>query len=117
MFDLSRIPALVPAPPGAVVYHRDQNQDGAVIFLDGKARRVAADAARALFESGEVLLAHGAFVAGRLGADPRRPVFDLLELFAFVRHGRTLVPSALGLARALGLETPHTPTRLPEHRD
>ncbi len=36
-------------------------------------------------------------------------LFDVLELFAFVRPGMPFVPSALGLARALGLGVPHTP--------
>ncbi|HEX4177933.1 MAG TPA: hypothetical protein VHY57_05820, partial [Rhizomicrobium sp.] len=41
----------------------------------------------------------------------RAPVmlFDVLELFAFVRPGMPFVPSALGLARALGLPLPHSP--------
>ena len=61
------------------------------------------EAARAIFQSGKALVAHAAFVAGRLKA-PRGPAaFDVLELFAFVRPGQPLVPSALGLARALGL--------------
>jgi len=51
-----------------------------------------------------VLVAHAAFVAGRLKTAPVRPLFDVLELFAFVRPGVPCVPSALGLARALGIE-------------
>jgi ATP-dependent DNA helicase DinG len=59
--------------------------------------------ARALFRSGDVLIANAAFVAGRLRTAPARPLFDLLELFAFVRPAVPFVPSALGIARALGL--------------
>ena len=62
-----------------------------------------------LFEGGDVLVAHAAFVAGRLGTRADAMLFDVLELFAFVRPGLPFVPSALGLARALGLAVPHTP--------
>jgi len=95
---LDTLTALVPAPPGA-----------AIVGAGQPPRRASLAEARALFEGGDVLVAHAAFVAGRLGAQARRPLFDLLELFAFVRPGQPLVPSALGLARALGLEAPHTP--------
>ncbi|HEY2069049.1 MAG TPA: ATP-dependent DNA helicase [Rhizomicrobium sp.] len=93
---LSEISSLVPAPGGAVA----ADSDGA--------RRVSLDAARALFRSGDVLVAHAAFVAGRLKAAPARPLFDVLELFAFVRPAQPCVPSALGLARMLGLGMPET---------
>jgi ATP-dependent DNA helicase DinG len=36
-----------------------------------------------------------------------KPVYDVLELFAFVRPDQAFVPSALGMARALGLALPH----------
>ncbi|MBV9991774.1 MAG: ATP-dependent DNA helicase [Alphaproteobacteria bacterium] len=90
--------ALVPAPGGA-----------AVCAADGTCRRIGLDEARALFRSGEVLVAHAVFVAGRLKTAPAAPLFDVLELFAFVRPGQPCVPSALGLARVLGLELPQTP--------
>ena len=67
------------------------------------------EAARDIFQSGEALVAHAAFVAGRLKAGAARPLFDVLELFAFVRPGQPFVSSALGLARAVGLEQPQTP--------
>ncbi len=51
-------------------------------------------------------MAHAAFVAGRLKVAPSKPLFDVLELFAFVRPGVPCVPSPLGLARALGLAPP-----------
>ena len=89
------IPALVPAPGGAIVE-----------AADGSSRMVGLDEARALFRAGEVLVAHGVFVAGRLKTAPREPLFDVLELFAFVRPGVPFVPSPVGLARALGLEIP-----------
>ena len=95
---LSGLVALVPAPPGA-----------AICTGSGVCRRVSREEARAIFQSGKALVAHTAFVAGRLKAPPAQPLFDVLELFAFVRPGHPMVPSALGLGRALGLETPETP--------
>ena len=76
---------------------------------EGETRRAGLDEARALFRSGEVLIAHAAFVAGRLKTAPAKPLFDVLELFAYVRPAQPFVPSAIGLARVLGLEFPHTP--------
>ncbi|HKY17866.1 MAG TPA: hypothetical protein VJL82_02945, partial [Rhizomicrobium sp.] len=96
MESLSGLIALVPAPPGA-----------AIARADGQSERLELRDARALFESGDVLVAHSAFVAGRLGTKPAM-LFDVLELFVFVRPGLPFVPSALGLARALGLAAPHT---------
>lgn len=91
------LPALIPAPGGAVV--RD---------ADGTTRRVAIEEARRLFRSGDLLVAHTAFVSGRLRTPPAGALYDVLELFAFVRPGQPCVPSALGLARALGLAAPET---------
>jgi len=95
---LAGLTALVPAPPGA-----------AVCGMDGSCRRVSREEAREIFSSGQVLVAHAAFVAGRLKAAPSRPLFDVLELFAFVRPGKPMVPSALGLARLIGLPIPQSP--------
>jgi ATP-dependent DNA helicase DinG len=95
---LDALIALVPAPPGA-----------AIARADGAAERIGLHDARPLFEGGDVLVAHAAFVAGRLGTRATVLLFDVLELYAFVRPGLPLVPSALGLARALGLSVPHTP--------
>ena len=67
-------PALIPAPGGAVI----ADAHGAVA-------RVGLDEARRLFRSGDVLVAHALFVSGRLKAPPARPLFDAMELFAFVR--------------------------------
>ena len=95
---LSELIALVPAPPGAALC------DGT-----GKCRRANRDEARTAFQSGNVLVAHAAFVAGRLKVQAQKPLYDVLELFAFLRPGRPFVPSALGLARALSLDLPQTP--------
>ncbi len=89
------VAALAPAPGGA-----------ALALPDGTVRHAAFDEARALFRSGAVLVAHAAFVAGRLKTAPKEPLFDVLELFAFVRPGVPCVPSAVGLARALELNPP-----------
>ncbi|HEY0107966.1 MAG TPA: ATP-dependent DNA helicase [Rhizomicrobium sp.] len=91
------LPALVPAPGGAVVC------DG-----DGACTRIGIDAARRLFRSGHVLIAHAAFVSGRLKAPPAAALHDVLELFAFLRPGAPCIPSALGLARAMGRPKPHS---------
>src|SRR5690349_4418609 len=95
---LDHLIALVPAPPGA-----------AIARAGGQAERIELRDARALFEGGDVLVAHAAFAAGRLGTRASVMLFDVLELFAFVRPGLPFVPSALGLARALGLAAPQTP--------
>src|SRR4051812_30615144 len=95
---LSGLIALVPAPPGA-----------AICGADGACRRVAREEAREIFSSGNALVAHAAFVAGRLKAAPQKPLFDILELFVFVRPGQPMVPSALGLARLIGLASPQSP--------
>jgi ATP-dependent DNA helicase DinG len=98
MDSLATLIALVPAPPGA-----------AIARAYGEAERIGLHDARPLFEGGDVLVAHAAFVAGRLGSRAHVLLFDVLELSAFVRPGLPFVPSALGLARALGLPVPHTP--------
>jgi ATP-dependent DNA helicase DinG len=75
----------------------------------GGARAVRPPDARALFEAGPALLAHAAMTARRLGmnAPPRSArLFDVLELFAFVRPASFCAPSAAGLAIALGLPEP-----------
>jgi ATP-dependent DNA helicase DinG len=95
---LDSLIALVPAPPGA-----------AIARANGEAERVGLHDARPLFDGGDVLVAHAAFVAGRLGSRAHVLLFDVLELFAFVRPGLPFVPSALGLARALGLPVPLSP--------
>ena len=86
------------APPGA-----------AIARGDGEAERIDLRDARALYEAGDVLVAHAGFVAGRLGTRAHVMLFDVLELCAFVRPGMPSVPSPLGLARALGVALPHTP--------
>ncbi|HEY5047822.1 MAG TPA: ATP-dependent DNA helicase [Rhizomicrobium sp.] len=93
--ELSEIPALVAAPGGAVL-----------ASAGGSCADVGMEYAQARFRSGNAMVAHAAFVAGRLKIAPGKPLFNVLELFAFVRPGIPCVPSPLGLARALGLAVP-----------
>src|SRR5665213_2634174 len=92
---LDSLISLIPAPGGAVIAESG-----------GASRRIGLEEAHALFRSGDVIVAHALFVAGRLKAPPARPLFDAVELFAFVRPAQPCVPSALGLARGLGLPPP-----------
>ena len=91
-------PALIPAPHGAVI----ADVHGSVANLDW-------EGARRLFRSGDLIVAHALFVSGRLKVQPARPLFDAMELFAFVRPAIPCVPSALGIARTCGLLPPITP--------
>jgi len=96
--NLSRkAPALIPFAGGAVLG-----------TADGHSRRVGLAEAQKIFRSGFALVAHAAFVSGRLKTPPSSPVADVLELFAFVRPAQYCVPSPKGLARALGLTWPET---------
>ena len=88
---LDDLPALVAAPGGGVVAQH------------GDTRRLGFEEARRLFRSGDVLVAHAMFVSGRLKTPSAAALFDVLELFAFVRPAQPCIPSPLGLARALGL--------------
>ncbi len=99
---LQSLPALVPTGNGAAIC------DGAGV------RRVDLGEARRLFRSGEVLVANTAFVAGRLRTDAAKLPFDVLELFVFVRPCVPCVPSALGIARALGLDVTEAAAALHE---
>src|SRR5665213_250765 len=94
---LDSLISLIPAPGGAVIAESG-----------GASRRIGLEEAHALFRSGDVIVAHALFVAGRLKAPPARPLFDAVELFARLRPAQPCVPSALGLARGLGLPPPHT---------
>ncbi len=92
-FDLA--PSLVVLPGGR-----------AGVAAGGGERALRVPMARDLFEAGPVLIAHAAMTARRLDlhAPPRSPrLFDVLELFAFVRPARFCAPSAVGLSLALGL--------------
>ncbi|HEX7761076.1 MAG TPA: ATP-dependent DNA helicase, partial [Caulobacteraceae bacterium] len=91
----------------------------ALVVLPGPRAAVASGAAegvllrppqaRDLLEAGPVMVAHAGMTARRLGQNtpPRSPrIFDVLELFAFVRPAQFCAPSAAGLALALGQSEP-----------
>ncbi len=95
-FDLARALAVLPGGRSGVA-------DGA------GSRPARPPEARDIFERGPVLIAHAAMTARRLGMNVpvRSPgLFDVLELFAFVRPGQFCAPSAVGLCQVLGLEEP-----------
>ncbi len=77
---------------------------------DGEGAHAARAAeARELFEAGPVLVAHAAMTARRLDLPaPARSarLFDVLELFAFVRPARFCAPSSVGLSQAFGVAEP-----------
>jgi ATP-dependent DNA helicase DinG len=73
--------------------------DGEMLSLTG------AEAAAQLGAMGPPLLIHAPATWRRLGL-PATAAYDLLELFAFVLPGQPAVPTARGLAQALGLTPP-----------
>ncbi|MDB5431744.1 MAG: helicase [Caulobacter sp.] len=94
--DLAPTLVVLPGPRAAIA-------DGAGVH------DVRPPTARDLFESGNVLVAHAAMTARRLGMNaPSRGsrIFDALELYAFVRPATFCAPSAAGLALILGLPEP-----------
>jgi ATP-dependent DNA helicase DinG len=93
---LDALPALVPAGHGAVL-HEGETQ-----------RHVDHAEARAILRSGAVLVANAAFVCGRMKIQPQ-PLYDVLELFAFLRPGVAVAPGVTALARMMGLDAPKTP--------
>ncbi|MEI9930927.1 MAG: hypothetical protein WDM89_10350 [Rhizomicrobium sp.] len=91
------LPALVPATGGAVV-----------CAVDGSCARARIDEARHLFRSGNVIVAHAAFVAGRLKTNPAAALFDVLETVRVRAAGTALRTERAG-TRALSR------TRHPTH--
>jgi ATP-dependent DNA helicase DinG len=84
----------------------------AMLCEAGTATALDPAAARKRFRAGGLLLVHAGATARRLGLPPpprSRDLFDLLELFAFVRPAVFTAPSPAGLARALGLAEPAGP--------
>ena len=80
----------------------------ALAMPSAESRSLSAAEARNILAGGEVLVCHAVYVAARLNARPSRALFDVLELFSFVRPNQPCLPSPLGLARALRLEEPKT---------
>jgi ATP-dependent DNA helicase DinG len=71
----------------------------------GESRAVGRGEAIAIATDTPVILLNAPLVAARLGY-PELSGLDLLELFAFVHPARFAVPTAKGLARAIGLAPP-----------
>ena len=98
--------ALVPARGAA---------GGAIaVSADGEIEELSAADALRMIEHAPVMLVHAGFTARRIArgrpfreAGPR--VLDLLELFAFSYPAQPCLPTAGGLARALGLDPGETP--------
>ncbi|MFZ5610485.1 MAG: ATP-dependent DNA helicase [Pseudomonadota bacterium] len=88
-------PALAVGRQGAVLLA----EDGAVVALSHRLARERLAAAPHLVLSRPRL-------RQMLGLDPAT-AWDVLELYAFVHPARPLVPTAMGLARALDLPAPH----------
>jgi ATP-dependent DNA helicase DinG len=83
---------------------------GGAAMADGQgAWSLPSGEARTLFQRSAVVIAHAALTARRLSLPipSRKPeLLDALELYAFVRPASFCAPSAVGLARALGLPEP-----------
>ncbi len=95
-----------PLPPALAVLPGPR----AAIADCGESHAVQRGEAAGLLQRGRVMVAHASLTARRLGLapPPRTPqIFDVLELFAFVRPARFTAPSPAGLAQALGLHTPN----------
>ena len=96
------LPALVPAAGGAVL-----------AICVRRDRRAGRDEARALFRSGDVLVAHAVFVAGRLKAPPQRLCSTCWNCLPLCVRRSPAFPAPLGLARALDAcrcrQTPENP--------
>lgn len=90
------LPVLIPG----YASHTWLSEDGEVLTLDGHEVTLRLREARPL-------VAHAPSVAKRLHVEAGKFV-DVLELFAFIRPARWCVPTAGGLAQALGLQTPKT---------
>ena len=79
-------------PPALVVLPGPK----AALAGEGPVRLLRPPEARDLFRSPEILVAHAALTARRLGLDPpprSARMFDVLELFAFVHPARFAVPT------------------------
>lgn len=89
------------APPALIA-----RVGGAVVARgDGELAELGLAAVRRLVQERPVLVAHGPATAARLGVALAR-AYDVLELFAFVRPAQFCIPTAGGLAQALGLPPP-----------
>lgn len=101
------IPAsfLPQARPALVVHAREARWLGE----DGRVERLAVSvAAQRIGRGAQPIVCHRPALAARLGVD-LPPLPDILELFAFVRPARFVVPTVAGIAQALGQAPPRDP--------
>lgn len=79
------------------------------VLPDAEPEPLSPGEARDMIRAGEVLVCHKSFTARRLKEKrppSRENLFDVLELFAFVRPATFCLPTPAGLARALELDAP-----------
>lgn len=98
----------------AMVPSRAPGGGAVAVTPDGEVEELSPDEALKRIEREPVMLVHAGFTARRIarGRNFREPgpqVLDLMELFAFVHPAEPCLPTAEGLARALGIETGETP--------
>ncbi|WP_374440851.1 ATP-dependent DNA helicase [Stella sp.] len=94
--------AALPVAPSLVVGLRE----AAWVPVGGGAAEVLGlEAVRRRIEAAAPFVVHGRATARRLGLESF-PCLDLLELYAFCRPATFCVPTARGLAQALGFEVP-----------
>ena len=81
---------------------------GVLVSRDGEIEEATPASLTARLAGAGLLVVHAPFVWRRLGARPpprSARLYDLAELFAFVRPAAFATPTARGLAAALGLKS------------
>ncbi|MEQ8609507.1 MAG: ATP-dependent DNA helicase [Parvibaculum sp.] len=98
----------------AMVPARGPGGGAVCVSADGEIEELSPDEALKRIEREPVMLVHAGFTArrvarGRAFREPGPQVLDLMELFAFAHPAEPCLPTADGLARALGIEAGETP--------
>jgi len=83
-----------------------------LLSTDGEVSKLSHAAAAREIQGKPVLVCHAPFTFRRIEASPG-PVFDILELFAFVHPAVFVVPTPMGVAKALGIPLPGSPEDYP----
>ena len=82
-------------------------RQASLLTTDGEMCVLSHDSAQKLIHQQQIMLCHAPYTAKTLGLSHfSAPVFDILELFAFVHPAKFCVPTPTGLAKALGLSIP-----------